>query len=74
VITAPILAIMGGADDGLPATEVTAFDTALGRAGVEHDVVVYPGAPHGFFDVEHREFAGAWQRTLGFIAKHGVHD
>jgi len=70
-LRAPILALMGGADDGIPPSEVHAFDTALAAAGVEHEVVVYPGAPHGFFDIRHAEFADAcadaWQRTLAFI-------
>ena len=70
-LRAPILALMGGADDGIPPSEVRAFDTALTAAGVEHEIVVYPGAPHGFFDIRHAEFtdacADAWQRTLAFI-------
>jgi carboxymethylenebutenolidase len=72
-LRAPILALMGGADEGIPPSEVHAFDTALTTAGVEHEIVVYPGAPHGFFDVRHAEFADAcadaWQRTIAFIAR-----
>jgi len=73
-ITAPVLALMGGADEGIPPEEVTAFDAALTAAGVEHEVVVYPGAPHGFFDLQHAAFAevcaDAWQRTLAFIGRY----
>lgn len=73
-MTAPVLALMGGADHGIPPSEVEAFDTALTAAGVEHEVVVYPGAPHSFFDVKHEEFADAsadaWQRVLEFLARH----
>ena len=72
-LRAPILALMGGADDGIPPSEVHAFDTALTAAGVEHEIVVYPGTPHGFFDIRHAEFtdacADAWQRTLAFIGR-----
>ena len=68
---APILALMGGDDPGIPVEDVNAFDEALDEAGVEHEVVVYPGAPHSFFDRKHDEFASesedAWQRVLRFI-------
>jgi carboxymethylenebutenolidase len=73
-ITAPILALMGGDDPGIPAEDVTAFDEALDAAGIEHEVVVYPGAPHSFFDRKHEEFAAAsedaWVRVLQFIERH----
>jgi carboxymethylenebutenolidase len=73
-LRAPILALMGGADDGIPAAEVEAFETALVAAGVPHEVVVYLRAPHGFFDLEHAELADActdaWRRTLAFIDRH----
>jgi carboxymethylenebutenolidase len=66
---------MGAADDGIPASEITAFETALGRAAVDHDLVVYPDAPHGFFDASNEGFADAcadaWRRTPEFIERHG---
>ena len=44
-------------------------------AGVEHEVVTYPGAPHSFFDRKQEEFAeaseDAWRRVLDFLARHG---
>ena len=68
---APILALMGGADAAIPADVVAEFDAALTAAGVEHEIVTYPGAPHSFFDRRYEEFADAsadaWQRTLAFI-------
>jgi carboxymethylenebutenolidase len=71
---APILALMGGADAGIPLDEVNAFEQALAEAGVQHEVVVYPGAPHSFFDRKQEEFADAsedaWNRTLGFVDRH----
>jgi len=73
-IAAPILALMGGDDPGIPVEDITAFDQALDAAGVEHEVVVYPGAPHSFFDRKHEEFAAAsedaWTRTLAFVARY----
>jgi carboxymethylenebutenolidase len=71
-LTAPILGLWGGADEGLPASLVAAFDAALTEAGNEHTFVSYPGAPHGFFEQSLPEFAtaaaDAWQRILGFLA------
>ena len=62
---------MGGDDPGIPLDDVEAFDAALDDAGVEHEVVVYPGAPHSFFDRKYEEFAAdsedAWQRVLAFV-------
>ncbi|MGZ4411075.1 MAG: dienelactone hydrolase family protein [Gaiellaceae bacterium] len=75
-LRAPILALMGGADDGIPQAEVAGFDAALEAAGVEHEVVSYEGAPHSFFDRRFEQFAGesadAWTRALDFIKRHGV--
>jgi carboxymethylenebutenolidase len=70
-IDAPILGLMGGADQGIPVSDVDAFDEALTRARVEHDLVIYDGAPHSFFDRKYEEYAedseDAWRRTLEFI-------
>jgi carboxymethylenebutenolidase len=67
----PVLALYGGADEGIPVMEVEKFDQALGAAGITHEVVVYPGAPHSFFDRTSDQFvdesADAWRRMLGFI-------
>jgi carboxymethylenebutenolidase len=73
-LDAPILGLMGGADPGIPHVEVDAFDAALDAAGVEHEIVVYPGAPHSFFDRKYEEFAAdsedAWKRVLVFLERH----
>jgi carboxymethylenebutenolidase len=73
---APILALMGGADAGIPGDVVAAFERALADAGVEHEVVVYPNAPHSFFDRKQDEFAAAsedaWRRVLAFIERRGA--
>lgn len=67
----PALGLFGEADAGIPVEKVEAFDAALDTAGVEHEVVIYPGAPHSFFDRRAAEYAeasaDAWQRVLGFI-------
>ncbi|MDQ6660100.1 MAG: dienelactone hydrolase family protein, partial [Chloroflexota bacterium] len=70
----PVLDLFGGADPAIPPEAVQALDEALDKAGVEHEIVVYPDAPHSFFDRRSTEFADAsadaWQRVLGFIAAH----
>jgi carboxymethylenebutenolidase len=71
----PILALMGGDDPGIPLDAVQAFDEALDEAGVEHEVIVYPGAPHSFFDRKQEQFAAdsedAWNRVLAFLKRVG---
>jgi carboxymethylenebutenolidase len=68
---APILALMAGGDEHITAEMVEGFDAALTAAGVAHEVVTYPGAPHSFFDRRFEEFADAsadaWRRALAFI-------
>src|SRR6185295_12975328 len=67
----PVLALFGGADEGIPAADREVFAANLQRAGVDHEIVVYDGAPHSFFDRKQDEFADAsadaWRRTLGFL-------
>ncbi len=70
----PVLALMGGADQGIPKEQIDDFESALEAAGVEHEVMTYPGAPHSFFDRSYEEHADAvadaWERALAFIASH----
>jgi carboxymethylenebutenolidase len=67
----PVLGLFGGADQGIPAERVAAYTDALADAGVEHDIHVYPGAPHSFFDRKFEEFRAesedAWRRVLAFL-------
>jgi carboxymethylenebutenolidase len=71
----PILGLMGGNDPGIPVEEVHAFEAALDAAGIENELVVYPGAPHSFFDRKQEEFAAesedAWNRVLAFLDSRG---
>jgi carboxymethylenebutenolidase len=68
---APLLLLVAG-DDFTPLEEFQAFDQELTTASVTHKMVVYPGAPHSFFDrsfAEHREAcADAWRQMLDFFA------
>jgi len=70
----PVLGLFGGADSFIPQAEVDTLDRELDNAGVEHDIVVYPGAPHSFFDRQSAAYADAsadaWTRVLAFIGSH----
>lgn len=73
-IRCPVLGLFGGADQGIPIDKVEELDAELDKAGVEHEIVIYPGAPHSFFDRKQTEFASesadAWTRVLEFIRTH----
>jgi carboxymethylenebutenolidase len=70
----PVLGLFGGADQGIPTSQVEELDQNLDIAGVEHKIVIYPGATHSFFDRRATEFADAsgdaWQQVLTFISAH----
>lgn len=71
----PILGLFGQRDESIPVEQVNEFGARLGEAGVAHEIQVYPGAPHSFFDRKQHEFAeaseDAWRRTLSFLERHG---
>jgi carboxymethylenebutenolidase len=73
-IASPILALQAGADEHILPAHNAAFDEALTRAGVEHELVVYDGAPHSFFDRKQEQFADAsddaWNRVLAFVERY----
>jgi carboxymethylenebutenolidase len=67
-----VMSVFGGADEGIPQADVDAFDQACKKAKVKHDMKVYPGAPHSFFDRKYTEFAeasgDAWKRVQAFVS------
>jgi carboxymethylenebutenolidase len=70
-VRCPALGLFGGADQGIPVEMVEAFDRDLDQAGVAHEIVIYPGAPHSFFDRKYDEYKeeceDAWRRVLAFL-------
>lgn len=71
----PVLGIFGGADQSIPVEEVTAFETALTQAGVQHEITVYPDQPHAFVQDMAGIRAGgaqgqAWAQMLKFLDTH----
>ncbi|MET7461402.1 dienelactone hydrolase family protein [Nonomuraea sp. NPDC005501] len=71
-LSAPVLGLFGGADEGIPAEQVAEFGQALAAAGVRHELVTYPGAPHGFFDAAHT--APSEHATHTAPSGHGAHE
>jgi carboxymethylenebutenolidase len=73
-LDAPILALQGGADQGIPHEDNLDFEQALRTMGKDYELVEFEGAPHSFFDRKQKEFKAAsddaWQRTLAFIEAH----
>jgi carboxymethylenebutenolidase len=72
----PLLGLFGGADQGIPVEQVQEFERGLEEAGVEKEIVIYPGAPHSFFDRTYEQHAeacaDAWRRVLGFLNEVGA--
>jgi len=75
-IRCPVLGLFGGEDQAIPVEQVAQFDTRLAEAGIEHEIHVYPGAPHSFFDRRYEEYADAaedaWRRMLAFLDRHAA--
>ena len=67
----PILALQAGDDQNITAEDNAAFEEALSAAGVSHELVTYPGAPHSFFDRKQEDFQDAsddaWARVMSFV-------
>ncbi len=70
---APLLLLIAGADF-TPQEAFHAFDKKLTEAGVPHEMNIYEGAPHSFFDRTFDQWkdAGddAWRRILALVKKH----
>ena len=71
---APLLLLVAGADAATPVDVARGLERRLSTEGVPHEMHVYEGAPHSFFD---RAFAqwkdacdDAWRRMLDFVKKH----
>ena len=74
---APVLAMYGEADQGIPVSQVEAFKAALQAAGKTFEIKVYPGAPHGFhadYRASYRKDAAedAWNQAIAWFKKCGV--
>jgi carboxymethylenebutenolidase len=74
-ITAPVLGLYGGGDQGIPAADVKEMEAALKAAGKTAEFVIYPGAPHAF-NADYRESYRAdaaedgWARCVAWFNKY----
>jgi carboxymethylenebutenolidase len=70
---APLLLLIAGADAATPLEAFHDFDKKLTEAKVPHEMHIYEGAPHSFFDRRFAEWKDAcddaWRRMLDFIKK-----
>jgi carboxymethylenebutenolidase len=74
-LRAPVLAFFGADDPFIPLDQVERLRTEAKRLGKTVEIVVYPGAPHGFFCNERDSYraeaaADAWTRTKAFFRTH----
>jgi len=71
---APLLLLLAGNDQASTPADFAQFDRELTQAGVRHQMVVYEGAPHSFFDRTFEQYkdasADAWRQVLAFIKEH----
>lgn len=72
-IKGKILCLFGEQDEFIPADQVQAIEAALEKAGTDHEVVVYPGANHGFFCDQRGTYQkaaaeDAWERVKSLFA------
>jgi len=73
-ITGKILCLFGEQDGFIPSDQVDAVRAALEAAGTDHEVVVYPGADHGFFCDQRATYqkeaaTDAWERVKSLFAE-----
>ena len=73
-LRAPLLMLLGGADLRLPAADAEALAAAAEQRGVQAEVIVYPGAPHSFFDrtgdANREACDDSWVRIRAFLDAH----
>ena len=75
-LTAPVLGLYGELDQSIPVDAVHAFERELKAYNITHEIHIYPGAQHAFFNetrphIYHAEAAkDAWQKTLAWFRKY----
>jgi carboxymethylenebutenolidase len=69
---APLLMLIAGADAATPREAFIDFDKKLSEVGVPHEMHIYEGAPHSFFDRTFEQWKDAcddaWRRILAFVS------
>ncbi|HYI14402.1 MAG TPA: prolyl oligopeptidase family serine peptidase [Thermomicrobiales bacterium] len=67
-IRTPLLVLHGSEDTRVPPVQSEAVVEQLGKHGIEHEYVVYPGEGHGFRKREHR--IDAYERLARWFERH----
>jgi carboxymethylenebutenolidase len=68
----PVLGLYGSEDHGIPVSDVQAFEEELDRQAVPHEIHIYDGAHHAFFNDTRPSYdpaaaEDAWRRTLDWF-------
>jgi carboxymethylenebutenolidase len=71
----PWLGLFGELDRGIPEADTDTLAKALADAGIDHEIVRYPGAGHGFHCDQRPDYApeaaaDGWRRALGWFGTH----
>ncbi len=73
-LRAPLLMLLAGADAHLPPGDAESLAAAAEQRGVVSKVVIYPGAPHSFFDRTAQNnaeaSADAWRQIQAFMDRY----
>ena len=74
-ISAPLIGFFGDQDQGIPVAHVDQLRDRLRELGKDAEIILYPGAGHGFFcddrDSHHPEAAAdSWKRVTAFFKRH----
>lgn len=75
-IRAPLLGLFGEEDHGIPVDIVRAFEQELEERQVPHEIHIYSGAGHAFFNdsrpqaYDAEAAQDAWERTLAWFRKY----
>ena len=74
-IHAPLLGLYGELDERMGRAWVEEFGQTLREHHIQHDLELYPNAPHAFFNDTRPAYCSdaareAWQRTLNWFRTH----
>jgi len=68
-VRVPVLGLFGGADTEVPVSLPESFEARLTELGKPHEIVVYPGQPHGFYEWHHLGQAGHEEAAADSFAR-----
>lgn len=76
-IAVPVLGLYGGANTGIPASDIEKIRADLKAGGKGSEIIVYPDTPHGF-NADYRpsyrpaQAKDAWKKMQDWFKSHGV--